>query len=49
MLAKLGINFSRETEFEVVKDIKEKLSYIAIDYAEEEKVYTETSTMDKIY
>ena len=32
MLAQLGMNFSKATEFEVVKDIKEKLCYIAIDF-----------------
>jgi len=49
MLAQLGMNFSKATEFEVVKDIKEKLCYIAIDFPEEEKTFTETSSMDKIY
>ena len=43
------MNFSKATEFEVVKDIKEKLCYIAIDFPEEEKTFTETSSMDKIY
>lgn len=32
-----------------MQDIKEKLCYIALDFNEEEKVYSETSTMDKIY
>ena len=43
------MNFSKATEFEVVKDIKEKLCYIAMDFHDEEKIYNETSTMDKIY
>ena len=37
------------TEFEIIKDLKEKLCYIAIDFEEEEKMYKDTSSMDKIY
>lgn len=31
-LAELGMKFSKTTEFEIVKDIKEKLCYVSIDY-----------------
>jgi len=48
-LAELGMKFSTTTEFDIVNDIKEKLCYAAIDYQEEEKTYTETSSLDKIY
>ena len=49
ILAELGMNFSMATEFEIIKDLKEKLCYIAIDFEEEEKMYKDTSSMDKIY
>jgi len=43
------MQFSKSTEFDIVEDIKEKLCYVTIEYQEEEKLYTETSAMDKIY
>ena len=43
------MQFSKATEFDIVEDIKEKLCYVTIDYQEEEKLFTETSAMDKIY
>jgi actin-related protein len=49
ILSELEMNFSMATEFEVIKDLKEKLCYIAIDFEEEEKMYKNTSFMDKIY
>ncbi len=48
-LSELGMQFSKATEFDIVQDIKEKLCYVTIDYQEEEKLFTETSAMDKIY
>lgn len=39
-LAELGMKFSTTTEFEIIKDIKETLCYVSIDFEEEEKKYT---------
>lgn len=49
LLTEVGQNFSSSAEREIVKDIKEKLTYVALDYDEELKVYSESSQNDKPY
>jgi len=39
LLNEIGMNFSSSAEQEIVRDIKEKLCYIALDYAGEENSY----------
>lgn len=48
LLQDRGNNFSTSSEREIVKNIKEKLCYCALDYEEEVKLY-ETKNMNKNY
>ena len=48
ILSEVGHNFSTSAEKEIVRDIKEKLCYIALDYEAEMKTYA-TNNMEKIY
>jgi actin len=43
LLTEIGSNFTSSAELEIVRDVKEKLSYVALDYDEEVKLYAESS------
>ena len=49
LLTEIGSNFTSSAELEIVRDVKEKLSYVALDYDEEVKLYSESSQNDKPY
>ena len=49
LLNEVGHSFSSSAEREIVRDIKEKLSYVALDYEAEMKTYAESSKNDKTY
>jgi actin len=49
LLHEIGQNFASSAEREIVRDIKEKLSYVALDYEAELKAYNESSQNDKAY
>jgi actin-related protein len=49
LLSEVGQSFSSSAEREIVRDIKEKLSYIALDYEEELKVYEKSAQNDQAY
>nr|P10992.3 RecName: Full=Actin, macronuclear [Tetrahymena thermophila]AAA30109.1 actin [Tetrahymena thermophila] len=49
LLYEIGLNFSSTAEREIIRDIKEKLCYVAIDYEAELKAYKESSQNDKSY
>ncbi|KRX08339.1 hypothetical protein PPERSA_03333 [Pseudocohnilembus persalinus] len=49
LLTEVGQSFSSSAEREIVRDIKERLSYVALDYEQEVKAYSESSSQDKPY
>ena len=49
MLLKLGYSFTATAEREIVRDVKEKLSYIALDFDTEIKAAIESSDKEKTY
>jgi len=49
LLNEIGLNFSSSAESETIRDIKEKLCYVALDYEAEVKSYEESKQNDKIY
>jgi len=49
LLAEVGQSFASSAEREIVRDIKEKLSYVALDFEAEMKTYAESSQNDKTY
>merc|ERR1719499_2942657 len=49
ILSECGYSFTTTAETEIVRDVKEKLSYIALDYDSEMKLATESSDKEKTY
>ena len=49
ILTERGYSFTTTAEREIVRDIKEKLSYVALDYDSEVKLTNESSEKDKTY
>lgn len=49
LLSEVGQSFASSAEREIVRDIKEKLCYVALDFESEMKTYAESSAMDKTY
>jgi actin-related protein len=49
LLAEVGKSFTTSAEREIVRDIKEKLAYVAEDFEAEMKKYAESSANDKVY
>ena len=49
ILMERGYQFTSSAEKEIVRDLKEKLAYVALDYDNELKVASESSDRDKTY
>jgi actin-related protein len=49
ILTERGYNFSTSAEREIVRDLKERLTYVAIDYDEEMKKAAESSELERTY
>jgi actin-related protein len=49
LLSEVGQSFASSAEREIVRDIKEKLCYVALDFEAEMKSFAESSAMDKTY
>lgn len=49
LLTEVGCSLNTSAELEIVRDIKEKLAYVAVDFTAEMKLFSESSAMEKTY